>query len=324
MRKWVRLAVAIVASGVALAAAPAFAQTWPQRTVKFILPLGPGAAADISARLLAERLGKRWGQPVVVENRPGGDGVIAINAVLSARDAHTLLFGPTATLAGHPYTLDKLPYDPNELLPVARVSSTVIVIAAPASLGAQSLKELLTMVREEPGKLNWTTAVPMTDIIVAAYLKSAGLDMAQVRYKDVVSALNDLAEARIQFYSAAYAIVRSQAQAGRVRVLAVQNRGRVPALAGVPTVAEEGYPELNFDGLVGVIAARASGMSAGLRERIAVDIRETLADPLVAERLTATGQIVSPGSPSEFAAAMDEQANHLAALARSLGMKPKQ
>jgi len=323
MRKWMRLAVLIVASGVALSTAPALAQTWPQRPVKFVLPLGPGAGADVGARLLAERLTRRWGQPVVVENRPGADGVIAINAVVSARDDHILLFGPTATLAGHPYVLDKLPYDPNDLLPVARVSNTVVVIAAPASLKAQSLKELLAMVREEPGKLNWTTVVPMTDIIVAAFLKSAGLEMARVPYRDPVSALNDLVESRIQLYSAAYAIVRAQAQAGRVRVLAVQNRGQVPALPGVPTVAEAGFPALNFDGLVGIIAARPSGVPDALRERIALDVREALADPVVAERLTATGQIVSPGAPAEFAAAMDEQAAHLAALANALGMKPK-
>jgi tripartite-type tricarboxylate transporter receptor subunit TctC len=206
--------------------AASLAQTWPQRTVRFVVPLGPGSGADIGARLLADRFAKQWGQPVVVENRPGGDGVIAINAVLSARDDHVLLFGPTSSFVGHPYTLDKLPYDPNDLLPVARVSNTVVCIAAPASLRAQSLKELLTMAREEPGKLNWTTAVGVTDIIVAGYFKGAGLDLAQVRYRDTVSALNDLVEGRIQFYSSAFAIVRAQAQAGRVRVLAVQNRGR--------------------------------------------------------------------------------------------------
>ena len=324
MRKLVRLAVAVVASGAALIAAPSLAQTWPQRPVKFVVPLGPGGAADLSARLLAERLTKRWGQPVVVENRPGADGVIAINAVLTARDDHTLLYGPTASLVAHPYVLDKIPYDARDLLPVARVSNTVVVIATPASLRVQSLKELLTMVREEPGKLNWTTVVPMTDIIVAGYLKSAGLDMAKVPYRDPVSALNDLVEGRIHLYSAAYAIVRSQVQGGRVRALAVQNRTRAPALPDLPTVAEAGFPELNFDGLVGLIAARGSGVTEALRERIAVDVREVVADPVIAERLTATGQIISPGTPAEFAAAIDEQAAHLASFAKALGIKPKQ
>ena len=178
--------------------------------------------------------------------------------------------------------------------------------------------------REDPGKLNWTTVTPMTDIIVAGYLKSAGLDMAKVPYRDPVSALNDLVEARIHLYTAAYAIVRSQAQAGRVRVLAVQNRSRAPALPDVPTVAEQGFPELNFDGLVGLIAARGSGMTSALREGIALDVKETLADPVVGERLTATGQIVSPGSPADFAAAIDEQAAHLASFAKALGIQAKQ
>jgi tripartite-type tricarboxylate transporter receptor subunit TctC len=319
-----RLAIAIVSSALALLATPSPAQTWPQRTVRFVVPLGPGSGADISGRLLADRFARQWGQPVVVENRPGGDGVIAITAVLSARDDHVLLYGPTSSFVGHPYTLDKLPYDPNDLLPVARVSNTVVCIAVPASLRVQSLKELMTMAREEPGKLNWTTVTGVTDIIVAGYLKGAGVDMAQVRYRDAVSALNDLVEGRIQFYSGAYAIMRAQAQAGRIQLLAVQNRSRAPALADLPTVAEAGFPELSFDGLVGLLAGRASGMTDALRDRIAADVKAVAADPVIAERLTASGQIVSPGTPAEFAAAIDEQAAHLAAFAKALGIKPKQ
>jgi len=323
MKKFACLAITIVSSALALLAAPSLAQTWPQRTVKFVVPLGPGAGADLTARLLADRLPKHWGQAVVVENRPGGDGVIAINAVLSARDDHVLLYGPASSFVGHPYTLDKLPYDPRDLLPVARVSSTVVCIAVPASLNIGSLKELMAMAREQPGKLNWATVTGVTDIIVAGYLKSAGLDMARVPYRDTVSALNDLVEGRIQFYGAAYAIVRAQAQAGRIKALAVTNRTRAPGL-DLPTVAEAGFPELSFDGLVGLIAARGSGMTDALRERIASDVQAAAADPVIMERLTATGQIVSPGTPVEFAAAIDEQGANLAVAARALGIKPKQ
>lgn len=324
MKSLAYLAFGVVSSVLALIATPSLAQTWPQRTVKFVLPLGPGAGADLAARLLADRLTRHWGQPVVVENRPGGDGVVAINAVLSARDDHVLLFGPSSSFVGHPYTLDKFPYDPHDLVPVARVSNTVVCIAVPASLNIGSLKELMATAREQPGKFNWTTVTGVTDIIVAGYLKNAGIDMARVPYRDPVSALNDLAEGRIQFYGAAYAIVRSQAQAGRVKVLAVTNRGRAPSLADLPTVAEAGFPELSFDGLVGLIAARGSDMPQALRERIAVDVKTMVADPVIIERLTATGQIVSPGTPAEFAAAIDEQAAHLATFAKALGIKPKQ
>ena len=323
MRKLAGFAVAVLAA-VSLYADPSLAQTWPQRPVKFVIPLGPGSGVDISARLLAERLTALWGQPAVVENRPGGDGVIAVNAVLTARDDHTLLFSPASSFVAHPYLLEKMTYDPRDLLPVARVSNTVVSIAVPASLKVGSLKELVAMVREQPGKLNWASATGVTDLVIAGYLKGAGLEMVKVPYRDPVSALNDLVEGRIQLYSSAYAIVRAQAQGGRVKVLAVQNRGRVPALPDLPTVADAGFPELNFDGLVGLLAARGSNIADAARERIAADVRTVLADPVIAGRLTATGQIVSPGTAAEFSAAIDEQAGHLAAIVKALGLKPAQ
>ena len=319
MKKLACLAVFLAA---ALAAGACGAQSWPQRPVKFILPLGPGAGADLTARMLAERLTKQWGQPVVVENRPGGDGVVAINAVLSARDDHTLLYAPAGSFVGHPYLLEKVPYDARELLPVARVSNTVVALAAPASLKAQSLRELMARVREQPGRLNWAAVTGVYDIVISAYLKQAGLDMVKVSYKDPVAALNDLVESRIHLYSAAYIIVRAQAQAGRLRVLAVQNHVRAPGL-DIPTAAEAGYPELQLDGLVGLLASRSSGMGDAVRERIAADVRAQLNDPQIAERMTATGQIVNPGSPAEFAAAIEEQTAQMAAHAKSLGQGPK-
>jgi tripartite-type tricarboxylate transporter receptor subunit TctC len=179
------------------------------------------------------------------------------------------------------------------------------------------------MARDQPGKLNWATVTGLTDLIVSGYLKSAGLDMAKVSYRDTVSALNDLVEGRIQFYSAAYAIMRGQAQAGRIKVLAVQSRSRAPGL-DLPTVAEAGFPGLNYDGLVGLMAARASGLSDAQRTRIAADVRTALGDPVVVERLIGTGQIVSPGTPAEFAAAIEEQASQLSSIGKVLGIKPAQ
>jgi len=318
-----RLLIAVLAAFLSMALPlAAQAQAWPTRTVKFVCPLGPGSGADITGRLLADRLSKRWGQSVVFENRPGGEGVIAINAVISAKDDHTLLYGPSSSFVGHPYQLESIPYDPRELQPVARVSSTVVVVAVPASLGVNSLKELMAMVRAQPGKMNWSSITGVTDLVIAGYLKGAGLDAVRIAYKNPVAGLTDLVEGRLHFYSSAYAIVRSQAQAGRVKVLAIQNRGSVPGL-NFPTVAEEGFPGLNFDGLVGLIAARSSGVPDAVRERIAADVKAELSDPTIVERMTQTGQIVAPGTPAELAAAIDEQAGHLAALAKALGIKPK-
>ena len=123
-KNFLRVGAAIILSALALPGMSApRAQAWPVRTVKFILTLGPGSGADIGARLVADKLSAQWGQPVVVENRAGGDGFVAITAFTSARDDHTLLFGPASSFTAHPYLHQKLPYDPRDLVPVARVSS---------------------------------------------------------------------------------------------------------------------------------------------------------------------------------------------------------
>src|ERR1700749_3152702 len=110
------------------------APAWPTRTVKFILTLGPGSGTDIGGRLLADRLTRKWGQPVVIENRPGGDGIVAINAFVSAKDDHILLLSPTSSFIAHPWTHENRPYKPEDLAPIARVSNTVIGISVPKVL----------------------------------------------------------------------------------------------------------------------------------------------------------------------------------------------
>ena len=264
------LAFALLLSALPLAS---LAQSWPQRPVRFILSLGPGSGADIGARLYADRLSKLWGHPAVIENRPGGDGVIAINAVIQAKDDHTLLWGPTANFVGHPYSLEKMPYDPNELVPVARVSGTVVTLGVPASMNVASLKDLLATAKQKPNWLNWTTAVTMTDIILEGFMRTQGIDAVHVRYKQPAEAVNDLMSERIQLYSSAYAIVRPQAQGGKVKLLAVQARNRVPGL-DLPTVGELGFPGLDFEGLVGIIAARSSNLPTAARDRIGSTSRQ--------------------------------------------------
>ncbi len=177
--------------------APASAQSYPQRAVRFILPFGPGAGVDITARMLAERLAARWGKPVVVENRPGGDGIVAINVFITANDDHTLLFVPTSTFTAHPYTHDKLPYDPErDLLPVATVTVIVIALASPESLKLGSLGDFVAMARAHPGTLNAAAAAGNSDFVLAGFLKNMSLQVAKVPYRDIMQAPNDLAEGR--------------------------------------------------------------------------------------------------------------------------------
>src|SRR5262249_14479002 len=126
-----------------VAAAPLAAQSWPTRPVKFILTLGPGSGADIGARLLADRLTRKWDQPIVIENRPGGDGIVAINAFVSAQDDHVLLFAPSSSFIGHPYQHNDLPYKPEDLAPIARVSNTVVAISVPMDLPVKTLGDVV-------------------------------------------------------------------------------------------------------------------------------------------------------------------------------------
>src|SRR5919202_593742 len=155
MKVLARFGAALAVSVLALAAADAQAPSWPQRAVKFILPLGPGSGVDIGARLFADRLSPRWGQPVVVENRPGGDGIVAITAFISAGDDQVLLYAPASSFTAHPFLHDKLPYDVRDLVPIARVSNTIVVAAVPASLNISSVKELMELVKAKTGSVNF-------------------------------------------------------------------------------------------------------------------------------------------------------------------------
>jgi tripartite-type tricarboxylate transporter receptor subunit TctC len=321
-KQLVHVGAVLVGSVVALCGAPSLAASWPQRPVKFILTLGPGSGTDISARLLADRLAPRWGQPVVVENRPGGDGMVAILAVIGAADDHVLLYGPTSSFTAHPYQHDKLPYDPRDLVPIARVSNTVVVVAVPAALGVNSVADLLARVRSEPDRLNFNTATGVTDFAIDGFLRTAGLSMTRVPYRDTVQALNDLGEGRLQMWIGALAIARPHVEAGRVKLIAITNSARASVVPDIPTVTEAGYPAWTFDGLVGLLGPRE--MTEDVRKRIAADIAAVAADPEIVARLGTTGQVVSPGSPSEFAASIEAQRASVAATARALGIKPSQ
>jgi tripartite-type tricarboxylate transporter receptor subunit TctC len=303
----------------AVVTAAAAEENWPTRPVKFILTLGPGSGSDIGARLLADRLSQRWGQPVVVENRPGGDGIVAINAFVGAHDDHVLLFAPTSSFTAHPFLHENLPYKPGDLVPIARVSNTIITISAPASLNVDSLDQLTALARAQPGKLNWAGVTGALDFIFAGWLKHDGLDMTKVAYKNPVDAANDLAEGRVQAYEAALAIVRPQLESGKIRLLAVTNTVRAPTYPSLPTVREAGYPTLTIDGLVGLFGP--PGMPLALRQHISADIRAVV-DKTIEDRLTITGQLTNIGGPEEFAKSIDEQRGKVAEFAKELGISP--
>jgi tripartite-type tricarboxylate transporter receptor subunit TctC len=316
--------VAGLIAGLALPATPSPAQApiWPQRPVRFIVPLGPGSGADIGARLLADRLLARWGKPVVIENRPGADGLVAIQAFVNAADDHTLLYTPSGSFTVHPLQYEKLPYVPEDLVPLARVSNTIIAMGAPASLKIGSLAEFAKYARAEAGKLNAAVVSGITEFTFDYFVKTAGLSIAKVPYRDIVQAATDLSEGRLQVMMSSYAILQPHVQAGRVRVLAVNGHERTTILSGIPTANESGFPALEVEGLVGLFGPR--GISNALRQRIGADVAAVAGDPTIADRLAGTAQVPNPGGPAEFAAAIDRQRAQIATIAQALGPIPKQ
>jgi tripartite-type tricarboxylate transporter receptor subunit TctC len=315
-----------VLAALVMFAAPSMAQTpqaWPNRSVRFILTLGPGSGTDIGGRLLADRLNKKWGQSVVIENRPGGDGIVGINAFVSAKDDHILLLSPTSSFTAHPFLHDNLPYKPEDLAPIARVSNTFVGITVPVVSPANSLNELMTLVRAKPAELNWAGVTGANSFMFEAWLKANKLDMKKVPYRNAVDAGRDLAENRVQVYESAVAIAQPQIELGKIKLLAVLNTVRTPAYPDIPTVAEAGAPDLTIDGLVGLFGLPFMPME--LRERIAADVREVMeGDPIIKDRLTKTGQLFNPGGPAEFGKSIETQRATVAAAASALGIQPKQ
>lgn len=310
---------AALVMSVAPSAAQTQAQSWPDHPVKFVIPLGPGSGVDITARLLADKLSAKWGQPVVVENRPGGDAFVAITAVISAHDNHILLFAPASTFTAHPLLHEKLPYNIKDLVPVARVTNTLIALGVPTDLGVSNIKELAAKIKAAPGKLNYASVTGANDLLFAAFLKTEKLEMAKVPYKDPVTAINDLSEGRIQAFVGAYAIMRPRILAGKVKAIALTNAQHAKALDQIPTAREAGYKSMEFDGLVGLLGPRE--LSSAVAEKIAADIKQVVADPAIAEKLSATGQVVNPGSPKEFAASLDEQRAKVVEIGKILDIK---
>jgi len=221
------------------------AADWPHRTVRLIAPVPAGSASDFSARLFAERLSQSWGQPVIVENRPGADGVIGVSAFLGTDDDHTLLYAISAVVTVLPITHEKLPYDPiRDLVPISPSSDVVLAMAVTGKSSIRSLDGLVQTARAQPGKLNWTSSPGLPPLVVGGFFKNLKIDLAFVSYRDLAPALQDLGEGRIDVMVHALSVIMPQVQSGRARLLAVASDVRAPLAPDVPTVTEAGFPEL--------------------------------------------------------------------------------
>ncbi len=323
MRTWrwgCTLAAGLFAT-LGIASSFAVAQPWPQRTVRVIVPFAAGGG-DAAVRAFTEPLAKRWKQPVVIENRPGAEGMIGVAAFTSTRDDHTLLFYSAAAITTFPVTHEKLPYDPaRDLVPISSVVDASVSIAVSESLKVNSLAELVTLARAQPGKLNYyPNNGGSFAILLPGFVKSEGLDMVQVSYRETSLGVQDLVAGRVHVMMASLLVSLPLARSGKVRLLAVTNGNRSAIAPDVPTAIEAGYPQLAFDGLQGFFGPR--DMPIERRDRIAADVQAVAADPAVVEPLTAVGYLPRASTPSDFASAIEKQRVQLASLAKLIGLKP--
>ena len=317
-----RRAFLVAALGTAVGAALSFPlrgaragadPAWPTRTVRFITLAAPGAGTDAVARTLADALSRRWGQPVVIDNRPGGDGIVSIETFLAAREGnHTLLFNPNGVWTALPLMHEQLAFDPvRDLIPLYFVVQDFIALA-----------DLVARARIEPGKLTWACAPSVPFLAFTAFLKETGLDLTYVPYRNPIAALPDLAEGRVDLAFLPLAPLVGPAQAGKLRLVAVASDDRAPLAPDVPTARQAGFPTLSLFGGHSLFAPKE--MPEPLRARIAGDVRATLADAEVARRLTAMGYIPRTESTAEFAAMLDRERVRWTEVARMYGAKPPQ
>lgn len=312
-----------VALAIVMAYSPnAYAEEWPQRTVKIISPSGPGSSGDTASRFIAERLQQVWGKSIVIEPRPGGDSLVAINAFVSANDDHTLLFSPTSFFISHPHRYAKLSYDrARDLIPIAQLSATTLSFAVPANLPVNSLKEFVAYARANPGKLGLATAPGMSEMMLDAWMKEENIDAAKVPYRDVVQAVSDLSASRLQGVFAALTIFQAGLQGGTLKILSVSGMRASPAAPGVKPAIEQGYPKLGQQGLMGLFGAKS--MSADARQKAGKDFLKVVAENDVIQRLESIGQFYIPGDAATLEAEIRKQEAAIAEMAKGIGLQPK-
>ncbi|MBC7780278.1 MAG: tripartite tricarboxylate transporter substrate binding protein [Proteobacteria bacterium] len=297
---------ALVSTGLVLA--PAFAQSFPARPARIIVPFPPGQAADIFARLAADRLSVTWGQTVIVENRAGGAGVIGAEAAARAKpDGYTVLMGSAGPISINPHVFSKLPYDvQKDFVPLAQLVALPLVIVAHPSLPVKSVKELIALARARPGQVQFASAGPATSQHLAAELftTSAGVKMVHVPYKGSGPALQDLLGGHVTLMFDSLTSALPSIQSGRLRALGVTTRERVPAAPNIPTIGEQlaGYEAVGWIGGLGI-----AGTPPEILTRWTSDMAAVVKEAATRERILAQAAVPGTHAGAEFGAFLRQQ-----------------
>jgi len=286
-----------------------FAQTYPAKPVRIIVPFPPGGPTDVVGRLVATKLGEALNQQFVVENRAGAGGTVGSEVVAQApADGYTLLYGSTSTLAMAPSLYRKLGYDPRKsFAPISLVSSGPLLVAVNAAVPAQTLAQLIALAKEKPGALNYGSAGNATPPHLAAELfKSlAAIDLTHVPYKGGAPALQAIAAGEVQVIFEGIVTLLPQIRAGRLRALAITGTARDVTLPDVPTVAEAGLPGFQVNFWSGLVAP--AGTPAEVVNVLNAALRRALAAPDARDTLTKFGLAPAGNTPLEFARFIDSE-----------------
>ncbi len=279
----------------------ALAQSYPQRAVRIVVPLGTGSASDAMTRIVAQKLTETWSQPVVVENQPGANGIPATAGVVkSAPDGHTLMI-IAANHVINASLVSKLPYDTlRDIKPIARMGFTPLLLVTHPSLPARNVKEFIALAKAKPGQLNYGSAGNGSPTHLAGELLQSmtGIKTVHVPYKAVANAQTDVVGGQIEFLFVVPSFAIPQLQAGRLRGLGVASLKRMPQLPDLPTIDEagvSGYEVLAWIGIAG-----PGAISDEVVNRVSADVLKVLGLPDVRDRINAIGLIISPMQPREF------------------------
>ncbi|MGZ5091517.1 MAG: Bug family tripartite tricarboxylate transporter substrate binding protein [Burkholderiales bacterium] len=275
---------------------------YPERPIRFIVPAAAGNSGDISSRIIVAQLSRQMGQQIVVDNRPGASGSIAMEIIAKAPpDGYTIGTGNLLTLAVNRSVLPKLPYDPDKLQAVVHFTYVPLLLAVTVSLPVRSVQDLIDHARRNPGKLLFASSGNATTTHVSGELFKVmtGTNMVHVPFRGSVVAIADLTAGRVNLMFDNIPSIGPHVKAEKLRGLAVTSAKRVPAYPELPTVAEAGVPGFEVTGWGGLIVP--AGTPKSIVVRLNAELNEALALPHLTEKLTSLGSEVAGGTPEQFA-----------------------
>ena len=329
MWQWLRVpaltAVLSVAAGAAVS--PAWAQAWPSRPVRIIAPFGAGGGGDTTIRLLAQQLANVLGQPFVVDNRPGGNGVIGVQEALrGAADGYTLFYGSTTTLAANASLMKKITYDPvKDFAPLSRVGTLPYVLVTgvdkPADKPYGALKEVIAAAKAAPGKLTYASANATGQVSAALFAQMAGLDLLHVPYKMSTGALTDVLSGTVSMTFTDIPPAIGHVNAGKLRALGVTTAQRTALLPAVPSLAEAGLPGYELFAWTALCAP--TGTPPEVVKRINAEVAKILSRADVKEAFARVGVEIESSTPEQLASFMLSERERWTRLIKLARIEPE-